>query len=1372
MMGRKKARFLTSDQYGRHVAAWRCAELLQAQEGEGGPIELRQEDSRYAPWDDLTEVHRDARGHQTQHVWQVKRQQEMLKREELGPLLKTLHENPSVVAHLAFHKLVDVQKVGSLVSLSELCERVRQPGFDPDSALELSTTEKNWLQFLRELLGCSNTEVLALLVRMEVEELREERSLQRRTRNLLERHFTEPDKAHDRLLTFLANHTDGAVRITAALLEERVLEGLERRIASGTTSATSLRAEYLDAAIASYQRLSPLRLLTGRGAPAESGPRLADIFTMPALRASAEEEAPLSIPNKPRMQGNVIVPPDDADEQPFQALEHLLSRPDELRLVDLLLDPGRLAERPRYLLEGSVGAGKSTALEHLRFKLAERARQAPDAPLPVRVEARDLADGLEHAVDQGSPRLDPRLLQAHSGGFVYLVDGLDEVEQRRARRVQDSLEELSRKPSTVALVMAGRPSTTYVEVPSGTVRLRVVPWSRAQVDEFLERWRQYDPDRVEAMGQLPRIEALLPVLTTPLTATFALLLVQEEPDALRSRAALFRGIEEKLFSDWAKRRSAQSGAAEISWASIAPAFRRLALESLKSGKEELTRADIRRHLGREALDREQEWLDDAHRRFGLLLVQEDGRYRFLLKGIAEHLAGAALLAQGRPAILQAAQYKWAEEPVRHAIGLGLEREGVEWVIETIHALLPKPGGIRIIDLRPLLIAARATLDLGEEAIQVAEPVAKALATLLTLETSVWVPQVTAEVVREMARLGGPCWDALMRRVAPHLHPRCSPAEWYLARNNQGRDDWLEALTHRDAGVRSVAMDQLAAWVDEPTVRHALLDQLLDQTHLPFSEAPALRAGLVLRRATRDEPFQRILPELLALAEHGGQLLGGAVALALRPGEAPAPLLANCLRELAKGGIVYPEVLQELAAHPDGEAALGEGWKDWRNSFRHQTEPVVPVKAVSAEPPPLSDEVLRNLLRAIGPAVARWSPNERQQFGLLLTDKEVTRALCEAAWEHPQAMLERLEHQEDLWLPPESELHLGEAAVRHPALRAALLARWERCKDESERSSFPGGALSALVARGDETAAEAYAQWLRTTFWLQGSFVSVFLSPAALRHPTVRPVAIERARNTWQQYRVGKEGEKGREYLWGGTMASVLSTLRPAWEGDTELKLELLSCAREGDEETLTHILSVFSKPPYPKELGDLLIERFDGFAENVRDEQPWHIAAWLSWAEQASIADRLQDSLERLHTWESWVRYQATSILLSVRRTQAAELSRQAAETWPVHWNTYFLPRSTIARLARSNVSTWFHRLCEVLKQRTLPVQAVFLLARILGPLLPPSQWDTFHTELYRRLGRKQFLWFQNGRDAWSTISFADQYAQILFETGGNLARR
>ena len=231
--------------------------FLQRQEGESGPIELRQEDSRYAPWDDLTEIHREASGHQTQHVWQVKRQQEKLKREELGPLLKALHESPSVVAHFAFYRLVDIQKVGSLTQLSELCERVRRLGFDPDSALELSTAERSWLHFGRKLLGCSDVEVLALFSRLEVEELGEERLLQRRTRHLLERRFTEPDKAHDRLLTFLATHTDGAIRITAELLEKQVLEGLEQRLIPGTASVASLRADYLEAAIASYRRLSP-----------------------------------------------------------------------------------------------------------------------------------------------------------------------------------------------------------------------------------------------------------------------------------------------------------------------------------------------------------------------------------------------------------------------------------------------------------------------------------------------------------------------------------------------------------------------------------------------------------------------------------------------------------------------------------------------------------------------------------------------------------------------------------------------------------------------------------------------------------------------------------------------------------------------------------------------------------------------------------------------------------------------------------------------------------------------------------------------------------------------------------------------------------
>jgi hypothetical protein len=79
-MGRKKTQLLAREQYARLLAALRCAALIRAHAAGQGPVELRLEDSRFLPWDDLTELHRDESGTSTWHVWQVKRQREPLQR--------------------------------------------------------------------------------------------------------------------------------------------------------------------------------------------------------------------------------------------------------------------------------------------------------------------------------------------------------------------------------------------------------------------------------------------------------------------------------------------------------------------------------------------------------------------------------------------------------------------------------------------------------------------------------------------------------------------------------------------------------------------------------------------------------------------------------------------------------------------------------------------------------------------------------------------------------------------------------------------------------------------------------------------------------------------------------------------------------------------------------------------------------------------------------------------------------------------------------------------------------------------------------------------------------------------------------------------
>jgi hypothetical protein len=1362
-MGRKKTQLLARDQYARLIAALRCAELVRAHATGRGPVELRLEDSRFSPWDDLTELHRDESGRSTWHVWQVKRQRGPLAQQKLRPLLKKLGERPELIAHLAIYQPVSVRGLGSLNDLDEICQRVRKRGFDPAAEPEWSQDETKWLKYVRALLG-SQEAALALLRRLHIDVYGSEAQLREDTEVRLERYFVAPTKVLERLLAFIADNTDQAVRYDNALLED-LLRDFERHPNLGAVPLVELRKVYLSAVVEVHGKLSPLRLLSGLGIPSGSGPRLAEIFAMPAIRLAADVDEPLRIPRKSKLKGNVATPVDE-EESPLPRLERELTRTDDLRLAELLLDPSRLAERPLFLVEGSVGAGKSTLLEHLLFRLAEHAVQDSEAPLPLRIEARRLADGLKEAVVQGTPRFNPQLLHTHAPGFVYLVDGLDEVERGRAPAVQACLEELSHQPATRAMVMVGRPSTTHVEVPSGTVRLRIAPWSRAQIEDFLDKWRKHDPGSVEAVSRWARTEALLPVLSSPLTATFALLLAREEPESLMNRAMLFRGVVEKLFSDWARHRKPHDGTPPLSWATIAPSFRQLALESLKEGKEDLKLADLRKHLGRRALDHELEWVDEAHRRFGLLMYQEDGRYRFLLKGIAEHLAGAELLARGQDEILQAARKKWGEEPIRHALGLGLEREGVAWVTDMIRKLLPGPAGVQVQEVRPLLVAAQVGLDLGDAGAPLAEPIAEALFKLLTLETSVWLQNEVGEAVRELARLGGPCWDALLRKLAPTLQARGAPAQWYAAQANRDKDWWLEALKHRDLDVRRIAVERLTPWVNDPQVREALIQQLGDSSYSPFSEPPVLRAGLALRGAARDENFQRLLPSLVMQARRGGQILGGAAVLALRPGEAPTRLLADRLQHLHMGLWKYPEVLRELTRSPEAEAEIEAVWQGWRSDLDKPPQlPEGTIEPLDGPIVPLSQQTRRQVMRAIGPAIAQWPPERWQQFSLSFDDRTLTLALCEAAWDHPEGILTWLKDSKASWLTPDAELLLGEAAVRHPALRSALLDRWESRQSEHERSLFPGGALASFIARDDRKAAEIYAQWLRVTAWLRTGFESVFLSPTALRHPLVHPVAVEKALDTWKQFSEGEIKDGKRTTLSGGVMASILGALRPAWEDSTPLMQKLIHLAREGDGDDLTHALEVFSKPPYPRELGDILVERFEELAAETGADHRGHVGFWIDWAQRASIADRMQAALEKVRAWRSWHHYPAALALIAIDPRQAGRLSQEAARNWPDDWDLFFLRPSMLARLVRANVSAWYHQWLEVMSADALPIWSVFRLARILAPLLDATHRADLNRKLGNRLGTLETYWIQDGENPWDCVSLADLYSRLLFET-------
>ncbi|NTX67674.1 hypothetical protein HUA74_44210 [Myxococcus sp. CA051A] len=1097
---------------------------------------------------------------------------------------------------------------------------------------------------------------------------------------------------------------------------------------------------------------------------------MVDVFSMPGFQRDAVDDSLQRTLRQPEVMGVVSAPLDDELEPSLP--RRISSGAGEVFLAEVLMDDIRLAERPRYLVEGGVGTGKSTLLEHLRYLLAERALKMPSAPIPVRLEARDIAEGVSTALGKSVPSLDPRVLEANHA-FVYFVDGLDEVEQRRALAVQEHLRTLSARPSTFAMVLAGRPRTSYVQVPPGFQSLQVMPWKWAQVREFLAKWREQDPEAVAFLERSQRLEALFPVLSQPLTATFVLLLAHEEPKLLESRAELFQGIVEKLFRDWVVSRVNSPGEVALHWNQMAPAFKRLALSSLRSEKEYLSRGELRRLISCNATELGIELGDAAHRRFGLLVLQPDFTYRFLFKGLAEYLAGAALLDEGEDALRATAMARWGQEPVRHAIGLGVRRHGVAWGIEFIRSLVPGPS-FKVYEFRKALVAVQSALDLGDAGASLAEPIATVLASALTQESSVWAGSVVANLGRQLAREGGTIWDALLSKLRPRILTKGAPASWFKAQRAWPRERWLDSLSHRDPEVRCVVIEKLAAWVNEPAVRDVLFEQVHDPTRLPFLVAPAYCAGRVLRSACRDEDFSGRLESLVSCARVGGQLLGGAAAFALRPGEAPAEVLVARLKDVANGGLILWDVVDELAALPDGRTSLDEHWPEWSIQPRGDTaflpNSAPPVQGELSELPPLSRAALDQISRVVVPGLI--IEERRRSAQVQLNDQLVefpSRMVCEAALDYPEVAIAWVKSRGPLLVTQESELLLAEAAAQHPNLRATLLTQWSQLREQGKgSSSFPGGAFSHLVEQGDDEAATAYAEWLDVTTWLKMSFSFVFFWPAALRHPKVRPVAIRKSLEAWTAFHDGTETEASRRvHLSGNVMASILRALRPAWEGQTDLQSRLIEMGRNGSARDVTHALAVYSAAPYPQELAESLVDRFDALHSEVGKTDPWLVGACLDWVVRVGIADRMIASLEAVFVSNGWPRYLAAKALLGAVPKKAREVSARAAALWPLHWEPYFLPRSALSLLVRANPEAWSQQLKVVLSRETLPARPVFELARELVVHLDAAQRSVCLQVLYERLVHKAPpRWL---RDSWRSddnISFSDLFGRILFESG------
>ncbi|MGZ3458175.1 MAG: NACHT domain-containing protein, partial [Archangium sp.] len=913
------------------------------------------------------------------------------------------------------------------------------------------------------------------------------------------------------------------------------------------------------------------------------------------------------------------------------------------------------------------------------------------------------------------------------------------------------------------LVVASRPLGGAAPVPRRPhLKVRLEKWDEASLNRHLGRWSEHRPGLVARLKQDVQADLPRPLLQNPLTATFCLSLAQEEPAALkRGRAGIFESMVRLLCEQWVGGRSAEEGSGGVPWHEVAPFLRQLALAALQKQEQQVTREDLLRLLARIAPDLKERLLGLMQGRFGLLVRQEDGSYRFVLRGVAEHLAGAELRRLGAGAIVEAAREKWAEEPVRHAIGLIAELDSLPQALAVIDQLLvpqDKRDGLRF--FRSQLTAVRTATDLPVQDGPTVDRLTRTLAGMLAHESSSWMPRRAEQVLDEWSLAHEALRRAVGARLLALLRIPGKRSSWVAAREKDSAEFWLRVLEERDPEVRLVALQRLARWVDVNAVRNALLDSLRDWEEPYPRYPPAILAGQVLRGASRDAYFKATLPELLELLrrQHSRSALGAA--LALRPGEAPAEELAERLHTLEQNYGCPPEVVSELASREDGRRALEEVWPDWQGPMKPLPPPPMPSDESAREPvPPPSSFIKERLIHLLGPELSQLEPAEREQL-VPLNSFAVAPAFLRAASDYPEGVLWLLAHFREVFFQWEEQRRLGEAAVRHPSIQQALLKQCAGMED-SDAYEFPGVALDVLVAAGNEEAVVHLATWLRTDSLLR--LLREPLSREALLHPRVREAAVERMESEWTQATVPNE-EGGVRPM--PHAAAVFRALRPALEG-TELEERWVRLARDWtahlakreesssvdqqihDKDYAIALIVSFWNPPHPPEVQDALAAYVAVLSRGDEEFQSG-IVGGVHWAEEAGCLELMRPTLETCSMWESWLRYACSASLVSLLgRNEATALSGKLASEWPDFWSPDFNAPVELEQLIAANPGAWNRRVHELgaehLRAITLQGYPIGHVARALLLHLPRADQLGLARLLFSSMKHSHHPWLNPG---------------------------
>ncbi|WAS97927.1 NACHT domain-containing protein [Nannocystis punicea] len=799
----------------------------------------------------------------------------------------------------------------------------------------------------------------------------------------------------------------------------------------------------------------------------------------------------------------------------IEPLMQFPSAPEPMSLSAWLREP--TVPGGRVLITGELGTGKSELLLATAGELARVAQDDLDAPIPLLVDAVDLAGRRSFLAAlasrwPGMSGVIDLICSTPTTQLWILVDRFDEADDSAVELLQRELSAFTSR--SIGQALATRPiRKPYFS--SGWANASLPRWSEAKRDDYLDAWAAQDPAGAESVRivreQLHARPLIDEWLGIPLTATICLIVAQTEPDSLAHRTLLIRAFVEHLFEDWAVRRHDPP-----SWDGCEPALRRWAYLLLTRRRTAIDEGELRQYTRSKRPTSSARFLAELETELGVLVRRGNG-YEFLFRSLAEYLAGRELQERGARDILAAARAPWGVEPVRHAFGLMVnDFDDSDAPAELLAELLePEQRDIPgLVDehLRSVLAALEVAADAPEFAARLAEPLVRGAMRRITEEHSMWVGDVVARTAQRLCTAGGPAGDLLFERCAEILESSLPHGADDVPTTSlpSDRRALLQLAHHRAPAVRLAVVQRLRAHLEHEDVQRALLQLTLEdddhRTSVP------MEAALALHAVPRDRLVPQVragLLELLADPTLGGPYLH--VALALHPHEAPVDQLAEALTICLRREVSATEPFEALLAFPGGREAIAEHCPEWRERVEGNKQARA-VRAPPASPPGPSFTARARAAIVIAPRVHRLP---RERWLALLADEAAVHALLESL-EHidpslyPDLMRRSAAHR---WL---TSCRLCRESIRRvPAISDELvrqLIEWwdiERVQGPADlaASYFPGQLLEPAIARSED-AARVFSAWITALVETRAlNTVDEFQSPEPFRHRHVRETAL-------------------------------------------------------------------------------------------------------------------------------------------------------------------------------------------------------------------------------------------------------------------------